>query len=129
MARSLSITIRIGSRTYPLSVSPEEEELLRQSAKTLNQRLQAHQKRFNLQHTEDLLSMVAFDLMVEHDKRMIREKAKEQALIHQITTLQALIDSLSSAEAPSPAQKDTKKEDKKEDSKKKPKEDAKRLPK
>lgn len=96
MAAKLSITIRIGSRNYPLSVSAEEEYTLRKSARDLNEKIKNCKHQFKLED-QDLLAIVAFDLMVEINKREQLKTHQEQTLMEKVDQLQNI---LSKATAP-----------------------------
>ena len=68
MASTLSITLRIGGRSYPMKVTPEEEQLLRKSAKLLEKKIYSYKDKFQITDIQDALSMIAFDLLVEKAK-------------------------------------------------------------
>ena len=91
MRKPLSITIRIGSRTYPLSVSSEEEHILRKSARDLNERVKTYTQTFKVEDEQDLIAMVAFDLTVEHNKRTQIQSDQQQELIEKVGKLQEIL--------------------------------------
>ncbi len=77
----ISIHIRIGQREYPMKVLEKEEQLLRETARQLNDRTQSYVRRFNLRDHYDILAMVAFDLMVSK-VRGVEEEDKGSAALH-----------------------------------------------
>lgn len=64
----LSIKIKICDREYPMRVAPEDEEMVRQAGKTLNEKIKHYRERFGIDDKQDLLAMVAFDCLVERLK-------------------------------------------------------------
>ena len=91
MSNKLSISIRIGSRVYPISVSTEEEYILRKCARELDEKIKSHAHQFKVQDPQDLLAMVAFDLIVEQNKTAQLQNEQEQELIGKITQLQKIL--------------------------------------
>ena len=91
MKNKLSISIRIGSRVYPISVSTEEEYILRKSARELNEKIKSYSHQFKVQDPQDLLAMVAFDLVVEKNKKQQLQSEQEQELIGKVTQLQSIL--------------------------------------
>lgn len=51
----------------------EEEEILRKAGKELNNKLKELQKAFGLDDKQDLLAMIAFDLLVKQGKQEVKE--------------------------------------------------------
>lgn len=69
----LSIKIKIAEREYPMRAPIEEEEILRKAGKELNNKLKELQKAFGLDDKQDLLAMIAFDLLVKQGKQEVKE--------------------------------------------------------
>ncbi|MFA0962631.1 cell division protein ZapA [Roseivirga sp. BDSF3-8] len=61
----LSIKIKICDREYPMRVSAEKEEKVRQAGKALHEKIKHYRERFGIDDKQDLLAMVAFDCLVE----------------------------------------------------------------
>jgi len=78
MSERLSIKIKISDREYPMQVDANVESLLRRAGKILNERIQKYRTQFQIEDRQDLLSMVAFDCMVDllntENKQEILEK-------------------------------------------------------
>lgn len=65
---SLSIKIKICDREYPMRVSSDNEEMVRQAGKVLHEKIKQYRDRFGIDDKQDLLAMVAFDCLVERLK-------------------------------------------------------------
>lgn len=61
----VSIKVSIGTRTYPLSVDPKEEELVRVAAKNVNDSLKALQENYAVKDQQDLLAMTALQMATQ----------------------------------------------------------------
>ena len=64
----LSIKIKIADREYPMKVEPEEEERIRKAGKIVNEKIKLFKSQFGIDDKQDLLAMVAFDILVERLK-------------------------------------------------------------
>lgn len=53
----ISIKINIADRMYPLRVNMEEEEIIRQAAKLINEQIKDYQDNYAVKDKQDLLSM------------------------------------------------------------------------
>jgi len=58
----LSITINIANRPYRLKIKKEEEEVLRSSAKKIEDLSKEYAKNFHFKDSQDLIAMVALQL-------------------------------------------------------------------
>jgi cell division protein ZapA len=94
MSAKLDISVRIGDRDYPMQVTAEEEGKVRNAAKQLNEQLEYYKKALGTSDKVDLLSMVAFDSMVQfvNGKEAIRNQ--EQQIKTRIESLDNLIASV-----------------------------------
>jgi cell division protein ZapA len=61
----LSIKIKIADREYPMKVRPEDEERVRRAGKNINERIKMYREKFGIDDKQDLLSMVAFDCLID----------------------------------------------------------------
>lgn len=91
MNRELSIKIKIADREYPMKVAAEDEERIRLASRVINERLKSYRERFGIDDKQDLLSMVAFDCMV--DKLQAEEKYSntDETVIEKISYINSLI--------------------------------------
>lgn len=62
---TLHITVMVAGRPYKLKVTPEEESLVRQSAKEINDKVQQFQEQFFSKDKQDFLAMIALQYRVE----------------------------------------------------------------
>ena len=77
----MQIRIKIAEKEYTLKVNaPEEEVLLRQAAKQLNENIKAFQKQTGIWDKQDLLAMVAFDSMLQQLKQSQASKKHQEKL-------------------------------------------------
>jgi len=73
MQTSQNIKVFIAGRPYTLSVSPNEEEIVRKAAEHLNETINNYSKSFEYKDHQDLFAMVALQsvansLGLEHEK-------------------------------------------------------------
>ena len=57
-----SIKIKIGDRTYPLTVSEKEEESVNASAKMIEKNIEKLKKQYKISDSKDLLAMTCLEL-------------------------------------------------------------------
>ena len=62
---TLSIKIKIGDREYPMKVKVQDEAKIRRAGKLINEKIKRYREEFGLDDKQDLLAMVAFDIMME----------------------------------------------------------------
>jgi cell division protein ZapA len=79
----IQIRIKIAEKEYMLKTAPQDEALLRQAAKLLNDRIKDTQKRTGIWDKQDLLAVVAFDGMVEQ----LKLQRQTQGQIEQVDAL------------------------------------------
>ena len=56
---SLSIKVNIGGRTYPLTISRDEEEQIRKAAADINKNIDSLKQNYAVKDIQDLLAMTA----------------------------------------------------------------------
>lgn len=61
----ISIKVNIGTRSYPLSVNPGEEELIRAAAEHVNENIRTLQENYAVKDIQDLLAMTALQLATQ----------------------------------------------------------------
>lgn len=81
----LHIKVNIASRTYPLTVSDDEEEEVRKAAQFINEKIKTLESGFAVKDKQDLLAMLALELTLE--KGHGKEKALEESLEQRINDL------------------------------------------
>lgn len=83
----MQIRIKIAEKEYTLKVNdPEEEALLRQAAKQLNERIKNFQKQTGIWEKQDLLAMVAFDGMLQQ-LRYAQTSETHQAKLEELSVM------------------------------------------
>ncbi len=61
----LSIRIKICDRIYPMKIKREEEALIRESAKIINDKISKYKNQFGTNDNQDLLAITSFDSILE----------------------------------------------------------------
>lgn len=74
MSNELSIKVNIADRYYPLRVTPEQEEIVRQASRLINEKLKSFQQQFGVRDKQDMLSMTVLELATQ---LITREKIAE----------------------------------------------------
>lgn len=87
----LSIHINIAGRSYPLLVSPSDEQSLREAGKLINEQLQFFKEQFSTKDNQDALAMFALQYVTDVLKQKALQQQTEDALTTQLSkTLQVL---------------------------------------
>lgn len=79
----LSIKINIANRTYPLTISAEQEEFMRKASKLIADRMKVYEANYSVKDQQDLLAMCALEfatkyLQAEERKSLGNEELEEQ---------------------------------------------------
>lgn len=83
----LSIKIKIADREYPMKVRPADEERVRKAGKSINERLRSYRERFGIDDKQDLLSMVAFDCLIEKMEAEEKSYGADESVLEKINDL------------------------------------------
>jgi cell division protein ZapA len=89
--RELSIKIKIADREYPMTVKAEEEERIRKAGKLINERLKSYRERFGIDDKQDLLSMVAFDALIDRLSVEDNISSNDESALNKIQSINHLI--------------------------------------
>jgi len=89
--RELSIKIKIADREYPMTVKAEEEERIRKAGKLINERLKSYRERFGIDDKQDLLSMVAFDALIDRLGVEENRNGDDESALNKIQSINHLI--------------------------------------
>ena len=76
----LSIKVSVAGRVYPLSITLEEEENIRQAAKQIDENIQMLQSNYAVKDKQDLLAMTALQMATEKlniSQQMDKEVVKQ----------------------------------------------------
>ena len=90
---TVALTIKIAGREYPLKVNQADEERVTQAAAYVNEQLNQYKQKFNIQDTQDLLAIVAFDSIFEKLSLAKTEQIDDAAIHQKIDHLLALVES------------------------------------
>lgn len=63
--QKLKIKVKIANRVFPLTISRDEEEIVRKAVKAIEDRLKIYESRFEAKDTQDLLSMCLLEMSVK----------------------------------------------------------------
>ncbi len=87
--KELLIKIKILERVYPLKIDPADESILRQAGKELEMKIKRMKDMTGARDKQDLMAMVAFDLMVEN----LKSTRESTSITERIASINKLIDS------------------------------------
>lgn len=88
----LSIRIKIADREYPMTVPSADEQRLRIAGRLINEKLKVFKDTFGIDDKQDLLSMVAFDIMVDKLKSEELTSENSDAIHSKLDDLDRLLD-------------------------------------
>ncbi|TVQ78469.1 MAG: cell division protein ZapA [Flavobacteriales bacterium] len=77
---TVKVSIQILNRNYPVTVRLDEEELVRNAEKNIQERLKKLQRSYNIDQPQDLLAMVAIQLATRMT-HLAEEKERDQELV------------------------------------------------
>ena len=63
--QKLKIKVKIANRVFPLTISRDEEEIVRKAVEAIEDRLKIYESRFEAKDTQDLLSMCLLEMSVK----------------------------------------------------------------
>ncbi|MBK6264997.1 cell division protein ZapA [Marivirga sp. S37H4] len=89
--RELSIKIKIADREYPMTVKADEEERIRKAGKLINERLKSYREKFGIDDKQDLLSMVAFDALIDRLSVEDNRQGADESVLNKIKSINQLI--------------------------------------
>jgi len=87
----VSIKIKIAEREYPMRVEASEENVIRASAKMVDDKLKTYKDQFGISDKQDLLAMVSFDCMIQQMRADEIEAGLDSKVSERITSLDAII--------------------------------------
>ena len=73
MSELLKIKLTIADRVYPLSVSPDQEEALRKSAKKIDAMIKQLEKSYAVRDKQDVLAMCALQYATQLEQKSSTE--------------------------------------------------------
>ena len=87
----LSIKVNIADRYYPLSVTAEQERLVRAAAKLIQDNLKLLDQQFSVKDKQDMLSMCALELATELVKQREEQEAENVSISAELKEVQELL--------------------------------------
>ena len=72
----LKIKVNIADRVYPLTITREEEEMIRKAVKMLNETLKSFQDKYAVKDKQDVLAMCALQRASQLEKLKAFEKTE-----------------------------------------------------
>ena len=87
----MSIKIKIADREYPMRVIPEDEERIRKAGRVINEKIKTYAQQFGIDDKQDLLAMVAFDILVDKSQKEEIEVTNDESVTDRISHLGNLV--------------------------------------
>jgi cell division protein ZapA len=87
----LSIKIKIADREYPMKVKRSEEERVRMAGKLINEKLKTYREQFGIDDKQDLLSMVAFDCLIDKMATEETHQGIDKTVFDKVSQLNQLV--------------------------------------
>ena len=87
----VSIKIKIAEREYPMRVEASEENVIRASAKMVDEKLKTYKDQFGISDKQDLLAMVSFDCMIQQMRSEDVENGLDNKVSERVASLDAII--------------------------------------
>ncbi|MEK9612786.1 MAG: cell division protein ZapA [Flavobacteriaceae bacterium] len=92
MSEVLKIKLTIANRVYPLSVAPEQEASLRESAKKIETTIKQLEKNYAVRDKQDVLAMCALQFAAQLEKMKNKENSNGEESKDKIRELIDMID-------------------------------------
>jgi len=87
----LSIKIKIADREYPMKVKRVDEERVRMAGKLINEKIKTYREQFGIDDKQDLLSMVAFDCLIDKMASEESNQVIDQTVFEKVDRLSQLV--------------------------------------
>jgi len=79
----ISINVKLGDRTYPLTVAREEEERIRKAVKAVNENIKNLKDSFGVSDSKDLLAMTSLEFASKYMEE-VENTSKDDDLTEKI---------------------------------------------
>jgi cell division protein ZapA len=89
--KELSIKIKIADREYPMKVIPEDEECIRKAGRIINEKIKHYAQQFGIDDKQDLLAMVAFDILADKSQKEEIEEINDDTVTERISGLNNMV--------------------------------------
>ena len=87
----MHINVVIADRPYRIKIKPDEEEMVRKAARSINDRVKEYQHAFLSKDKQDFLAMIALQNTVEALKYKEAVPSDSSPLAEKITSLEKLL--------------------------------------
>src|SRR5215208_6851336 len=92
MSELIPVTIMLADRSYRLRISPKDEEVLRKTVKTINEKVIEFKTQFAGKDMQDYIAMVLIWFATEQNAAMTQQVEKEN-IIDQLASVERMLDS------------------------------------
>ncbi len=92
MAELIPVNVVIADRTYRLKISPEDEELVRKSAKLINEKIVEFRNNFAGKDMQDYVSMALFWFVTEQNRSGGAALLEQHSLKERLNMLEQIVD-------------------------------------
>ena len=87
------IKLNIGNRIYPLSVDPQQEEVLRKASKKINEMINDYESKYAVKDKQDSLAMCALQVLSQSNLFTNSDDVNSSEIENKIEEIKNLIDS------------------------------------
>jgi len=91
MSELIVASVVIGDRTYRLKIEPKDEEMVRKTVKTINDKISEYKTQFAGKDMQDYVAMVLIWFATEQQTGSVHDVEKEN-MQGQLNALEALLD-------------------------------------
>ena len=91
MESLIAVTVVIGDRSYRIKVRPEDEEVVRRTVKTINEKILEYRTQFSGKDMQDYIAMVLAWYATEQNTAIASIVEKEN-IDEQLTSIEKLLD-------------------------------------
>jgi len=88
----LNIKISVAGRIYPMTITPESEELIRKSAKKIDETIKKYQKNYEVKDKMDGLAMSALEFCVANESSSRVSLSKIDKSVDELKALNRLVE-------------------------------------
>lgn len=91
MMSSLSIKVNIANRVYPMTIAWEDEEIVRNAAKLIDQKIKEFEQAYAVKDKQDVLSMCALQFVVEKLKLEKKPIVEDESVVEKLEELEQFV--------------------------------------
>jgi cell division protein ZapA len=92
MEELIPVTVVIADRSYRLRIHPKDEEVLRKTVKTINEKVIEFKTQFAGKDMQDYIAMVLLWFSTEQSSKMTEQVEKEN-ISNQLTVIERMLES------------------------------------